>query len=385
MAKAKINKLSNIDISIISLVDKGANQKHIIWKSDNSDSTDFTLSHSFKIAKVDLEKRMVYGPVYSPNQVDSQGDFATADEIEKASINFMKKSATHAVDTQHDLKIKKGMFVAENWIVKTDDDPIIGKGEKDAWAVGLYIENDEIWESVKKGEFGGLSMYGTANKEEVEESEVTKRSMPKKDRISEFKKFMKDLLGDDDEADELVKDFNSQYDNLNFRKIGNAFQDCIWQIMNDEEITDKKAAVLESILQMQKLVEGVEVVKFEIIKAGKVLNEKNLSALKTALGSINTILESAEKVEKGDNRMSDTEKTEVEKKLEELQKQVEDLKKTVTEETKEETKKTLEEQVEELTKTVDALKKQSTGTRQDLEAEAGKDEVAKSGSIFPWS
>lgn len=376
--KKKVRKLSNIDVHIISLVDKGANQKHIVWKSGDKTADDCTLTTPFQIAKVDVEKRMVYGIVYSPNQVDSQGDFATADEIEKASINFMKKSQTHAIDKQHDMVTKQGVILVENWIIKSNNDPVI-KNEKGAWAVGLYVDNDEIWEAVKKGEYGGLSMYGFANVEEVEEDQVSKQSAPvsKKDKVVEF---FKELFNDENESsesDELIKDFNSQYDNLNFRKIGNAFQDAIWQIMNDEEITDKKAAVLESIAQMQKLVEGVEVAKSEFAKAGKVLSEKNLSALKTAISSINTILESAEKVEKGDYKMSQ-EKTELQKQFDELQKKFnelsEKLEKKDGEDPKEETKKTVEEELADVKKELDELKKKSTGTNQNIGAESGEPE-----------
>ena len=48
------------------------------------------MGNAFRRAIVkDEEKRLVYGIVYEPDAVDSQGDFAKADEIEKACHQFM--------------------------------------------------------------------------------------------------------------------------------------------------------------------------------------------------------------------------------------------------------------------------------------------------------
>ncbi len=79
MPKAK-RKLKNVEVLYISLVDAGANKKKIIWKSAAGGSPD--IERLFRILKVDTEKRMVYGIVYAPGEVDTEGDTMEAEEIE---------------------------------------------------------------------------------------------------------------------------------------------------------------------------------------------------------------------------------------------------------------------------------------------------------------
>ena len=153
-------KLSNIKIKFISLVKAGANRKHIIWKSADK-APHLT---EIPITKTDDEKRMVYGVVYSPGEVDTDGEYATASEIEKASHRFMKGLNALNIDKDHSFKSEQA-FVAENWIIKKGD-PVFPAEPDGAWAVGIKIEDDTLWKSVKDGEVKALSMAGTADKTE---------------------------------------------------------------------------------------------------------------------------------------------------------------------------------------------------------------------------
>ena len=65
-------RLMNVDVEFLSLVNKGANKKKIIFKSEENSSEVF--QRIVDIVKIDEEKRMVYGIVYSPDEVDSHGD-----------------------------------------------------------------------------------------------------------------------------------------------------------------------------------------------------------------------------------------------------------------------------------------------------------------------
>jgi hypothetical protein len=146
--------IKNIQVDFISLVKKGANQKEIIYKSDSA----FTCT--VPIRKIDDEKRMVYGVVYSPDETDTQGQYSNTEEIEKAAERFMKSGKTAMVDKNHDEKAEQG-FVKESWI-KKDIDPLFPAEKNGAWIVGIKIENEKTWEEIQKGEIAGLSMQGTA-------------------------------------------------------------------------------------------------------------------------------------------------------------------------------------------------------------------------------
>lgn len=152
--------LKNIRVDFISLVRKGANKKTILWKSGDDEPP---RSWDVSLSKFDDEKRLVYGIVYSPGEVDSQGDHTDAKQIEKAAHLFMKGSKTgQGVDKDHSFQAEEGAFVAESWIVKKGDS-VFPDEPAGSWAVAIKVEDDELWSAVKKGEIGGLSMGGVAD------------------------------------------------------------------------------------------------------------------------------------------------------------------------------------------------------------------------------
>ena len=114
-----------------------------------------------KISKVDEVKRLAYGEVYIPMIPDSQGDFMTASTVEKIAHKFLKNGFVENIDLSHDLE-KSGVVVVESFIARKDDPDFI----EGSWVLGVFVEDDDTWESVKKGDFGGFSMSGTGTKEQ---------------------------------------------------------------------------------------------------------------------------------------------------------------------------------------------------------------------------
>ncbi|MDR1451364.1 MAG: XkdF-like putative serine protease domain-containing protein [Helicobacteraceae bacterium] len=157
-----MKRLKNIEITHISLVKAGANNKEAIYKSKEGEPSESRLSRVFKS---DGERGALYGIVYSPDEVDSQGEFAEAAEIEKAAYGFMKSLNAKNVDREHSFQ-SEDAFVAESWLVRKND-AIFGGEPIGSWAVVIKLESDALKEAVKKGEIKGLSMAGTADREEV--------------------------------------------------------------------------------------------------------------------------------------------------------------------------------------------------------------------------
>lgn len=185
--KGKIlRKLKDMQITHISLVKAGANNKSIIYKSAKSEPSYFK---DVEIKKSDEELGVVYGIVYSPDEIDSQGDYTDKDEIVKASYKFMKERNTLNVDKEHDFK-NVDAFVAESWIVKAND-PIFPNEKVGSWAVAIKLESDELKKAVKEGQIAGLSMAGQVGAfEEKEDLGVLKALIKilkgeKKERMDE--------------------------------------------------------------------------------------------------------------------------------------------------------------------------------------------------------
>lgn len=162
-------RLSNIDVLYISLVDKGANMKKIVFKSDNLPE-DPPISKIVEILKTDVDKKMVYGIVYSPEETDSQGDIASAEEIEKAAYGFMKYRRSGKIDKMHNMEPEQG-FTAETWITRESDALFKNDAPEGSWAVGIKIENAETWDEIKDKKLTSLSLMGSANTEQLEKSE----------------------------------------------------------------------------------------------------------------------------------------------------------------------------------------------------------------------
>lgn len=154
-------RLTNINVEWISLVKKGANKRSVIFKSAGK-KTNAPELRMIPIEKVDEEKRMIFGVVYAPDDLDTDGEFANAEDIEKAAHAFMKDLKNTNIDKQHNENPEKA-FVAESWIVRKGD-PLFSDEKEGAWAVGIKIEDEDLWKSAKEGDIGGLSMGGTADK-----------------------------------------------------------------------------------------------------------------------------------------------------------------------------------------------------------------------------
>ncbi|MDZ4776688.1 MAG: XkdF-like putative serine protease domain-containing protein [Alphaproteobacteria bacterium] len=101
------------------------------------------------------EQRVVIGAVYVPEQLDTHGDFMTAEEIRKGAYDYMRKAdALAQIDTNHD-NVRTGSYVVESFISRKGDPDFKIEG---TWVVGVHIPDDDVWEAVKRGEINGFSM-----------------------------------------------------------------------------------------------------------------------------------------------------------------------------------------------------------------------------------
>lgn len=158
------------------------------------------------IAKSD-KKYYTLGIVYEPDTVDSQGDFADAEEIEKACWNFMRRLQGRDTLTKTALRVleevvkaaesgesvrlditdayeavqKRGLndmhipsendeelgTIVECYIAPTDFEVNGETVKKGTWLLGV-VWNPEYFEKIEKGERTGLSLEGTAIRVEVD-------------------------------------------------------------------------------------------------------------------------------------------------------------------------------------------------------------------------
>ncbi len=299
-----MNWLKNIDVHFISLVDKGANKKQIIYKSA-SPTQDDNLVRDFNLLKFDEEKGIAYGIVYSPDEEDTQGDGASAEEIEKAAYSFMKNLRIRNVDEQHN-QTPDDNFVCESWIVKNGD-PLFKDEKVGSWAVGVKIVKQETKDKIKSGELTGFSMGGFAMREPVTKSLW--------ERIKST--FAKSFSGNIAEAQTR----RATYDLID------AFTGAVQEVFSDEYTGDRKSGLLSTVDEMRKWIdENFAGSGVSMSKEGRVVSAKNERVLRDALHAINGILKLNQKITKEDG--SEMEKSEIQAMIDEaIKKPTEDLKK----------------------------------------------------------
>jgi hypothetical protein len=121
--------------------------------------------------KIDEDKRLLIAPALVPNKqifriADDGSDyhvFFSKETIKKASELYMKRNHLQSATYEHEKEID-GLCVVESWIKEFELDKSVKYGFEHCpvgtWFVTMRVDNDEIWEKVKKGEVLGFSIEG---------------------------------------------------------------------------------------------------------------------------------------------------------------------------------------------------------------------------------
>lgn len=209
-------ELKEANITHVSYVDKGANNKQFFFTKSAKETPDF--QKEVKLIVKEEEQQLVYGVVYEPEVEDSHGDYMTATEIEKAAHGFMKDARN--IDTQHDFQSGVGEVV-ESYVAPADidmDGQVIQKG---SWVL-VTKATDEIWKQIKDGSISGYSMAGTA--ETIQRSAVD--SSDSHDEMKGFFHLLKNFFT----GESIHKGVRDQYaSNQQRRNVWAA-----WDAMEDE-------------------------------------------------------------------------------------------------------------------------------------------------------
>lgn len=131
---------------------------------------------AIEFQKIDEERRLLYAPVFLPDQFDAQDDIVTPLEIEKAAHHFMMEYR-HGKASLNDLHKKEvtdeQAYVVESYVIPEGN--TIQLGEKNytwgTWIIVVKVLDDGIWERVKTGELRGFSGGGTSKAYLVEAEE----------------------------------------------------------------------------------------------------------------------------------------------------------------------------------------------------------------------
>jgi len=115
------------------------------------------------IAKIDSEKRLVYGVVLEPDEVDAQNDTINSDVIEEAAHAFLASyNRETKLGLMHRLFGNIGVELAQSYISLVDmtvqDQPV----KKGSWLMVVKVLDESVWKKIKAGEITGYSIGGMA-------------------------------------------------------------------------------------------------------------------------------------------------------------------------------------------------------------------------------
>ena len=144
-------------LDAISLVDYPAIERN--WMAFNKE-------HKFALNE---EKRVVSGmamvadyPIYRKDEEGKEYYVVfDADAIRKIAYKFLKDAKTNATNLDHETPVD-GVFMFESFLIDEMKPTPKGfdKAPYGSWFVSYKIDNDEVWEDVKKGTFKGFSVEG---------------------------------------------------------------------------------------------------------------------------------------------------------------------------------------------------------------------------------
>ena len=160
-------------INAISFVEYPAIEENFIALSE----------HKVELKTIDEDKRLVIGLALVPNKLIYRRNKGfeynitfSEQTVRKASEKYLKSLKLHNTTVAHETEIE-GVFLTESWIVedpKQDKTALYGlEAPKGAWAVSMRVENDDLWNKIKGGDYLGFSIEGMfTEKEQFSKAEI---------------------------------------------------------------------------------------------------------------------------------------------------------------------------------------------------------------------
>jgi hypothetical protein len=123
------------------------------------------VSRETHIAKSDDEKQLVYIVIYEPSgdegepiNYDTDGQYATRDDVEDAAHWYMENGA--AVNLMHSRPLGSEASIVESYIAPCDFQLGNEMVKQGSWVGVFHITDLDIWQAYKEGDLTGVSIQG---------------------------------------------------------------------------------------------------------------------------------------------------------------------------------------------------------------------------------
>jgi len=110
------------------------------------------------------EERFVFGVVLVPNEVDAQGDIYDEATVRDAAHSFLEFFGG-GMKIMHSGEAVDGLVVLESYVSKVEEEHGGETFPVGTWFLAVRVKDDDLWQAVKRGDFTGFSIGGTAVRE----------------------------------------------------------------------------------------------------------------------------------------------------------------------------------------------------------------------------
>jgi len=191
IVELKLDEQEESGIYAISIVDMPAIESNFIALNKQGKT-------QYSLAKANEEQKLLIGAALIPNKqiarLDAEDNlyyvYFSKSTVKEAAYRFLKSSAHHNHTIQHEKPIE-GLYVAESWIVESEQDKSRKYGLEvpiGTWMVAVKVENEDVWKKIKAEEVKGFS---------IEAYFVNKIKAQEKDELQDIVNVAKNLNFDE--------------------------------------------------------------------------------------------------------------------------------------------------------------------------------------------
>ena len=198
----KCYKVTGGDLFAVSLVEDPAIESNFI-----------ALSKEKQIIQLENEKRLLVGAALIPNKpiyrnINGKEFYISFDEatIEKLAQDFLANDYQHNITIEHQQGVDD-ITVVESWIKTSENDKSVGYGLNEpigTWFISVKVNNEEIWNKVKNGDYKGFSIEAMVGLDE--NLELNNQLIMNEELIEKLREIIYEAIGKTPKAEEIVND-----------------------------------------------------------------------------------------------------------------------------------------------------------------------------------
>ena len=251
---------STSDVYAVSLVDAPAVESNFIALSKQKQPINFKIQNE--------EKRMLYGVALRADfdiyRCYGEEEFYInfdKDAVRRLMTKFMKNHAQNNFTTDH-MDFAQGLTVVESWIVdNVDNDKANNLGlenfSEGSWIIGVKVDDDELWQSVKEGRWCGFSVEAFCDLEEI--TKEIKNNKHKSDKIMAKKSVKMDEILENIKSiiSDAISDAEGEDTETQEEVVEKAAEDVVEQVDANEEETKETVEAAEEATPEEQIAEDV--------------------------------------------------------------------------------------------------------------------------------